>query len=106
VQAAHLPRPTPLRADAGEWPSLPNLPPKVAPSTLGRNDRMLKLAQLLALAAAVSLVLGVVGHFGVKALWVVAQPDACLEFAQACAMLGILLLLIAWAAQHAKPAGQ
>ncbi len=48
----------------------------------------------LALAAAlVSLVLGILAHYGVMAIWVIASPSGFLRFTDTCLLFGILFLV-------------
>jgi|YNPNPStandDraft_1061719.scaffolds.fasta_scaffold222869_1 hypothetical protein len=64
---------------------------------------MVKIGWVLGAVSVLSLVLSVVSHFGVKALTVIAMPEASLEFAEACAQLGILAVLLGWACKEARP---
>ena len=56
---------------------------------------MLKVATVLAVVAGLSILVAIAGRYGLRLG--IGSPYACLVFAQSCAQLGILALLIGWA---------
>lgn len=56
---------------------------------------MVKMAIVLAVVSGLSILVAIAGRYGLRLG--IASPYACLVFAQSCAQLGILGLLIGWA---------